>query len=62
MYVASTSAGTIQFFDSTDNSGTPITGIITPAVGNHNLFDIAFDKACYAQITGTIDVMVAEWA
>lgn len=62
MYVGSTSSGTIQFFDSIDNSGAPITGIITPAVGSHNLFDIAFTKACYAQITGTLDVMVSEWA
>lgn len=62
MYVASTNVGTIQFFDGIDNTGAVLTGIITPAVGSHNLFDMATGKGIYAQITGTLDVMVSEWS
>lgn len=60
-YVASTSTGTIQFFDGTTNGGTPITGVITPSAGWNSLGDVAFAAGCYAQITNTLDVTVSEW-
>ena len=44
MYVNSTNAGTIKFFDSATQSGTVIGGTITPAVGYHNLGGIGFSN------------------
>lgn len=56
MYVNSTSAGTIKFWDNTAASGTVINNTITPAIGYHNLGDIAFTTGLYATIGGTLDV------
>jgi len=58
-YVASTSSGTITFYD--DNDGTcssgQKTGTITPAVGWHFL-PLPFDTAICALTASTIDVTV----
>lgn len=56
MYVNSTSSGTIKFWDNTSGATTVINNTITPAVGYHNLGDIAFTIGLYATIGGTLDV------
>lgn len=56
MYVNSTSAGTIRFYDNTSAAGTVINNVITPAIGYHSLGDAAFGVGCYATISGTINV------
>lgn len=57
-YVNSTTAGTIQFYDSATNTTTaPITGLITPAIGFHRL-PAAFADGLYAVIGGTLNVTV----
>lgn len=56
MYVNSTSAGTIKFWDNTSAAGTVINNTITPAIGYHNLGSVAFTTGLYATIGGTLDV------
>ena len=56
MYVNSTSAGTIRFYDNTSAAGTVINNVITPAVGYHQLGDCAFNTGLYATISGTLNV------
>lgn len=56
MYVNSTSAGTIKFWDNIAGSGTVINNTITPAIGFHNLGSVSFTTGCYATIGGTLDV------
>jgi uncharacterized protein YidB (DUF937 family) len=56
MYVNSTSGGTIRFWDNTEGSGTVINNVITPAIGYHDLGDIAFSTGLYATISGTLNV------
>lgn len=56
MYVNSTSSGTIKFWDNTEASGTVINNTITPAVGYHDLGDVAFNVGLYATVGGTLDV------
>lgn len=58
-YVASTTSGTIQFYDdAATGTTTPITGVITPAVG-WNPLPVAFANGLYAVIGGTaLDVTI----
>lgn len=56
MYVNSTSAGTIKFWDNTSAATTVINNTITPAIGYHNLGGANFTVGCYATIAGTLDV------
>lgn len=56
MYVNSTTAGTIRFYDNTSAAGTVINNVITPAVGYHPLGGANFTVGCYATIGGTLDV------
>lgn len=56
MYVNSTSAGTIRFYDNTSAAGTVINNVITPAIGYHPLGDCAFNTGLYATISGTLNV------
>jgi hypothetical protein len=56
MYVNSTSAGTIRFYDNTSAAGTVINNVITPAIGYHPLGDASFAVGCYATISGTLNV------
>ncbi len=56
MYVNSTSSGTIKFWDNTSAAGTVIFNTITPAVGYHNLGNVAFNTGLYATIANTLDV------
>jgi hypothetical protein len=57
--VASTTAGTIQFYDdAATGTTTPITGVITPAVG-FNPLPVSTTNGLYAVIAGTaLDVTV----
>ena len=57
MYVNSTSAGTVKFWDNASaGSGTVINNTITPAVGYHPLGRARAGNGVYATIGGTIDV------
>lgn len=56
MYVNSTTAGTIKFWDNTGASGTVINNTITPAVGYHPLGLANFRTGLFATIGGTLDV------
>ncbi len=56
MYVNSTSAGTIKFWDKTTAATPVINNTITPAIGFHNLGDANFTTGLYATIGGTLDV------
>lgn len=56
MYVNSTSAGTIKFWDNTSAATPVINNTITPAVGYHNLGNVSFNTGLYATIGGTLDV------
>lgn len=56
MYVNSTTAGTIRFYDNTSAAGTVINNVITPAVGYHDLGSANFSAGCYATIGGTLNV------
>ena len=56
MYVNSTSAGTIKFWDNTSAATTVINNTITPAIGYHNLGSVAFNTGLYATIGVTLDV------
>ena len=59
MYVNSTTAGTIKFWDNASaGSGTVINNTITPAVGWHNLGGAAVTNGIFATIAGTLDVTV----
>lgn len=52
-YVNSTTSGTIQFYDSaTTTTSTPITGVITPAIGWHFL-PVSTVNGIYAVIGGS---------
>lgn len=53
MYVNSTNAGTIKFWDNTSGATTTINNTITPAVGYHNLGDANFTVGLYITIGGT---------
>lgn len=58
-FVASTTAGTIQFFDSaTTGTATPITGVITPAAGAFYPVKAYASTGIYAVIVGPLDVTV----
>lgn len=56
MYVNSTSAGTIKFWDNTSAATTVINNTITPAIGYHKLGNANFNVGLYATIGGTLDV------
>jgi hypothetical protein len=58
-YVASTTTGTIQFYDdAATGTATPISGVITPAVG-WNTLPIAYAAGLNAVIGGTaLDVTI----
>lgn len=59
MYVNSTSAGTIKFWDNTSAATTVINNTITPAIGYHALGPnegTSFVTGLYATIGGTLDV------
>jgi hypothetical protein len=58
MYVNSTNAGTIRFYDNTAASGTVITNVITPVIGYHNLGNTAVTNGIYATIANTLDVTI----
>ncbi len=53
MYVNSTNAGTIKFWDNTSGATTVINNTITPAIGYHNLGDVGFGTGLYATVGGT---------
>lgn len=55
-YVNSTTAGTIKLWDNTSGATTVINNTITPAIGYHDLGDVAFTVGLYATIGGTLDV------
>lgn len=55
--IASTTAGTIQLYDSaTTTTTTPITGVIMPAAGVYLPLPVAYASGLYAVIGGTIDL------
>ena len=56
MYVNSTSAGTIKFWNNTSAAGSVINNTITPAVGFHPLGSANFTTGLYATVSGTLDV------
>lgn len=56
MYVNSTTAGTIKFWDSLTATGTVINNTITPAIGYHPLGGANFTIGLFATIGGTLDV------
>lgn len=56
MYVNSTTAGTIRFYDNTSAAGTVINNVITPAIGYHSLGGANFSTGLFATIGGTLDV------
>ena len=59
MYVNSTTAGTIKFWDNASaGSGTVINNTITPAIGWHALGDGTAANGIFATIGGTLDVTV----
>lgn len=62
MYVNSTSAGTIKFWDNTSAATTVINNTITPAVGYHALGPApegaSFANGLYVTIGGTLDVTI----
>lgn len=58
MYVNSTSAGTIKFWDNTSATGAVINNTITPAIGYHDLGGANFNTGCYATIANTLDVTI----
>lgn len=58
-YVNSTTAGTIQFYDdAATGTTTPITGLITPAIG-WNQLQLGFGNGLYAVIGGTLNVTIS---
>ena len=58
-YVNSTTAGTIQFYDSATTTTTaPITGLITPAIGWHFL-PVSTASGVYAVVGGTLNATVS---
>lgn len=56
MYVNSTSAGTIKFWDQTSAAVPVLNNTITPAIGYHVLGNASFLTGLYATIGGTLDV------
>ncbi len=57
-YVNSTTSGTLQFYNSaTTTTTTPISGVITPAIG-WNYFPVGFNNGLYAVIGGTLNVTI----
>lgn len=56
MYVNSTSSGTIKIYDAATQTGTVLNNTITPAVGYHDLGDVAFSTGLSVTIGGTLDV------
>lgn len=56
MYVNSTTAGTIKFWDSLTAANTVINNTITPAVGYHPLGNAEFSTGLFATIASTLDV------
>lgn len=57
--VSTTTAGTIQFYDSaTTTTTTPITGVITPTAGSFIAVKAYAAAGIYAVITGTLNVTV----
>ena len=56
-YVNSTSSGAFKIWDNTENSGSPISGIITPAIGSHFLFGAEGTTGIHVEgRAGTFDV------
>jgi hypothetical protein len=56
---STTTAGTIQFYDSAATATTtPITGVITPAAGSFTPIKASAGAGIYAVIGGTINVTV----
>jgi hypothetical protein len=56
---STTTAGTIQFYDSaTNTTTTPITGVITPAAGSFTPIKAFAANGVYAVITGTLNATV----
>lgn len=58
MYVNSSTAGTIKFWDNTSAATTVINNTITPLIGWHNLGNASFATGLYATIANTLDVTV----
>lgn len=57
--VASTSSGTIQFFDDTGTgTSTPVTGVITPTAGQFIPIRAKCGAGIYAAIANTLDCTV----
>ena len=56
MYVNSTSAGTIRFWDSLTATGVVMNNVITPAIGYHGLGNGSFTTGLFATIGGTLNV------
>jgi len=56
MYVNSTTAGTIRFWDNTSAATTVINNVITPAISYHNLGRVAFNTGLFVTIANTLDV------
>jgi len=47
-YVNNTSTGTVRFYDGISSTGTVVSGVITPAIGYHNMGSIRFATGIYA--------------
>lgn len=58
-YVASTSSGTVKFWDNTSAATTVLVNTATPAVGWHELHDMGFTTGLYCTIANTIDLTIA---
>ena len=56
MYVNSTTAGTIKFWNNTSAVGAVINNTITPAIGYHSLGEANFTTGLCVTIGGTLDV------
>jgi len=58
MYVNSTSSGTVKLYHGTSgaDTGTPMNGTITPAIGYHYLGSLDATAGVYASLSNTINV------
>lgn len=62
-FVATTSTGTIQFYDSATTTTTiPITGVITPAAGQFYPLPVVYTNGLYAVIGGSSLNVTIAWA
>lgn len=58
VYVASTSSGTLKFWDNTSAATTVAVNTFTPAVGWHEMGDMGLTTGLYVTIANTIDCTI----